>query len=115
MLGYYLKFNGVSFPNPTSATETTKTLENVSNSEAGTDLVCVVRAAKRSWVFSFNLSSMKRDVLKAICQEESTTMNYMGTNYTVRVRDLKAKLVANSEWTPLTEGLYECSVNVTEF
>ena len=115
MLGYYLKFNGVSFPNPTSATETTKTLENVSNSEAGTDLVCVIRPAKRSWSFSFNLSSMKRDVLKAICQQESTTMNYMGTNYTVRVRDLKAKLVQNSEWVTLSEGLYECSVNVTEF
>jgi hypothetical protein len=115
MLGYYLKFNGVQFPNPKTPSRSQKTIENVSQSEAGTDLVCVVRAAKNTWSFSFNLSSKTRDILKAICQQESTSMTYMGTTYTVRVRDFKEKLVENSEWVTLSEGLYECSVNVTEF
>lgn len=115
MLGYYLKFNGESFPNPKTPTRSQKTIENVSQSEAGTDLVCVVRAAKNTWSFTFNLSSKTRDILKAICQQESTSMTYMGTTYTVRVRDFKEKLVENSEWVTLSEGLYECSVNVTEF
>ena len=115
MLGYYLKFNNESFPNPETPTRSQKTIENVSQSEAGTDLVCVVRAAKNYWSFTFKLSSMKRDILKAICQQEQTSMTYMGTTYTVRVRDFKEKLVKDSEWVALSEGLYECSVNVTEF
>lgn len=115
MLGNYLKFNGVTFPNPITPTMSSKTLENVSTSEAGTDLVVVVRSSKKSWSFSFNLTSYTRDILKGLCQDESTTMNYMGTNYTVRVRDYQEKLVSNSEWVSTSEGLYECAVKVTEF
>lgn len=115
MLGNYLKFNGVEFPNPITPSMSSKTLENIATSEAGTDLVCVIRASKKSWSFNFNLSSSKRDVLKAICREESTTMNYMGENYTVRVRDYSEKLVQDSEWLSTSEGLYQVSVKVTEF
>lgn len=115
MLGNYLKFNNVEFPNPITPSMNSKTLENVSQSEAGTDLVCVIRPSKKSWSFSFNLSSLKRDVLKALCQQESVTMNYMGTDYTVRVRDYSERLVENSEWVSTSEGLYQVSVKVTEF
>ena len=115
MLGYYLKFGGVDFPNPVSSTRASKTLENVATSEAGTDLVTIVRPSKQTWSFSFNLTSGKRDILKTLCTQESVTMTYMGTNYTVRVRDYQEKLVANSEWVNRSEGLYECSVKVTEF
>jgi len=115
MLGYYLKFNSVSFPNPVSCSMDSSTIENVNQSEAGTDLVCVVRASKKKWSMKFNLTSMKRDALRAVCLEESVIMNYMGNNYTVRVRDLKENLVENSEWVARSNGLYECSVTITEF
>jgi hypothetical protein len=115
MLGYYLKFNGVDFPNPITPTMSSQTLENVATSEAGTDLVTIVRPSKKSWSLTFQLTSGKRDVLKGLCQNESTTMSYMGTNYTVRVRNYQEKLVANSEWVDRSSGLYECSVSVTEF
>ena len=118
MLGYYLKFNSVDFPNPKSVTMASKTLENVATSEAGTDLVTVVRSSKKTWTMSFNLTSGKRDTLKGLCAQESCSMTYMGTTYpTVRVRDYQEKLVENSEWiaSDRTEGLYEVSVKVTEF
>lgn len=115
MLGNYLKFNTIDFPNPTSPTMASKTLENVATSEAGTDLVCIVRPSKKSWSFKFTLTAGKRDVLKTLCQAESTTMTYMGTNYTVRVRDYQEKLVDRSEYDTRTDGLYEVSVKVTEF
>ena len=115
MLGNYLKFNSNLFPNPVSASENSKTIENVSQSESGTDLVCVVRASKMNWSFTFNLSKGKRDILKALCEEESTQMNYMGKNYIVRLRDFKDSLVEGSEWLSAVNGLYECSVSVTEF
>lgn len=115
MLGNYLKFNNTEFPNPITPTMSSKTLENVNTSEAGTDLVCVIRPSKLSWSFTFNLSSLKRDVLKNLCKAESTSMYYMGNTYTVRVRDYSEKLVQNSEWVSTSEGLYQCSVKVTEF
>jgi len=115
MLGDYLKFNEVSFPNPITPTRSSKTIENVVQSEAGTDLVCVVRPSKNTWTFNFNLSPGKRDILKGLCEDESTQMFYMGSTYKVRVRDFSEKLVEGSEWLSSTEGLFTCSVKVTEF
>lgn len=115
MLSYYLKFNGTAFPNPASVTLTSQTIENVNQSEAGTDLVTMVRASKLSWSMSFNLSSRTRDVLKSLCRAETVSMLYMGTTYTVRLREYQEQLVENSEWAANTEGLYVCSVKVMEF
>ena len=115
MLGEYLKFNANTFPKPISPSMSSKTLENVSTSEAGTDLVCIVRPSKKSWSFTFNLSASKKDILKALCTQESTQMTYMGTTYTVRVRDYQEKFVDGSEYLTTTEGLFTCSVKVTEF
>lgn len=115
MLGYYLAFNNVEFPNPLPPTMTVKTVENVNTSEAGTDLVVVVRPAKRSWSFQFNLSPTKKNLLQELCTREKVTMTYMGTDYTVRLRDLSIKLVEGSEWLRDVNGLYECSVTATQF
>lgn len=115
MLGNYLKFDDLEFPNPITPTKESKAIENVSQSEAGTDLVVVVRSAKRYWTFAFNLSKAKKEQLAEICEAESTVMTYMGKTYTVRVRDFSEKLVEGSEWLSSVDGLYECSVNVTEY
>ena len=115
MLGNYLIFDTVTFPNPITPTMASKTLENVAMSEAGTDLVCVIRPSKKTWSFKFNLSSLKRDFLKSLCANETTSMTYMGDSYTVRVRDYQEKLVQGTEWVSTSDGLYECSVKVTEF
>lgn len=115
MLGDYLKFNNEVFPNPITPTKSSKTLENVSQSEAGTDLVVVIRPSKKTWSFKFNLSPGKKAILESLCEDESTTMVYMGNTYTVRVRDYQEQLVEGSEWLSTVEGLYECSVKVTEF
>lgn len=115
MLGYYLKFNGVDFPNPTSVTMASQAIENVSQSEAGTDLVTVVRPSKKNWSMSFNLSSTKKEVLKGLTLLETVSMTYMGTSYTVRIRDYQEQLVPYSEWAANTNGLFTVSVKVMEF
>ncbi len=115
MLGYYLYFDGESFPNPNTPTMTSNAIENVSQSEAGTDLVVMVRPSKKSWNMSFNLSSHRKDILKALTLKESVTMVYMGSTYTVRIRDYQEQLVQFSEWAPNTNGLFTVSVKVMEF
>lgn len=115
MLGNYLKFNDVIFPNPIQPKKNSKTLENVASSEAGTDLVVVIRESKLSWNFSFNLSKSKKDILEGLCKDEKTIMSYMGKTYTVRVRDFDEELVEGSEWLSTVDGLYKVSVKVTEY
>lgn len=115
MLGNYLKFNNEIFPNPVSSNKTSKTLENISQSESGTDLVTVIRPSKLTWTFSFNLTPAKRNLLQEICEEESTSMFYQGITYQVRVRDYSEQLVEGSEWLSAVDGLFSCSVKVTEF
>lgn len=115
MLGYYLKFNGNEFPNPVTVSMSSKTVENVSTSEDGSDLVVVVRPSKKSWSMKFNLSPAKKAILEGLCEDEATTMTYMGNSYTVRVRDFQDTLIEGSEWLSTVEGLYECSVKITEF
>lgn len=116
MLGNYLKFNNKAFPNPLpSSIHKAPPVENVSESEAGTDLVVVVRAAKNNWSFVWNLSYQTKETLKGLCLEEKVTMVYMGTSYTVRLRDYTEKLVEGSEWLSSTDGLYEVSVTVLEY
>ena len=115
MLGNYLSFDGKVFPNPQPPTMDITTIENVTTSEAGTDLIVVIRPAKRSWSFTFNLSPLQKEVLKALCQEESVQMTYMSTPYRVRIRDYSEHLVEGSEWLRSVDGLYNCTVKVTEF
>lgn len=115
MLGYYLKFNNIEFPNPQPPTMNVQTIENVQQSEAGTDLVVVVRAAKHEWTFNFNLSYLTKERLRLLCQQESVTMDYMGNTYQVRLRDFQESLIEGSEWMSSQQGLYSCSVKVTEF
>lgn len=115
MLGDYLKFNNVTFPKPIAPTMASKTLENVSTSEAGTDLVCVIRASKKNWNFKFNLTSAKKDVIKALCAEESVSMYYMGNTYIVRLRDYSERFIDGSEYLDRTNGLFEVSVKAVEF
>lgn len=115
MLGEYLKFNNTVFPKPIAPTMNSKTLENVSTSEAGTDLVCIVRASKKSWSFKFNLTSYKKNIIKALCEEETVTMSYMGSNYTVRIRDYSERFIDGSEYLTTSDGLFEVSVKVMEY
>lgn len=115
MLGHYLSFNGTTFPNPKTPTMTQSTIETVNQSEAGTDLVIVTRAAKRSWDFTFDLSYQKKEILRALCMQEQVSMTYMGTTYTVRLRDFTEQLVEGSEWLRSLNGLYTCTVKVTQY
>ena len=115
MLGNYLLFDNEDFPNPKTPSRTSKSIENVSQSEAGTDLDVVVRPAKNSWSFSFDLSPEKRDILEGLTHEESTMMVYQGKTYRVRVRDFQEQTVEGSEWLSSVNGLFTCSVSVTEY
>ena len=63
MLGDYLTFNNEQFPNPIDSKMGSKTIENVSQSESGGDLVVIVRPSKKSWKESYLSKHRQRSAL----------------------------------------------------
>lgn len=115
MLGNYLSFDSATFPNPIAPTKTMNPVETVTQSEAGTDLVVVARSAKHTWNMAFELSYEKKTKLESVCKKNKVTMVYQGKTYYVRVRNYQEKTVDGSEWLSNANGLYQVSVNVTEY
>ena len=117
MLGYrYLKINGTAIPNPVPGTfqiEFTPD-ETIENSEAGTELGAVKRLDKKTFKADFQVTSFWRQFLENVCKVRTVTLNYQGTDYTVRARGYNPKLFENSEWTEGTEGLWTINLTFTE-
>ncbi len=114
MLGRYITINTTTLPNPTSFTLDEETVENVFQSEAGTDLAAVVRYGKVKASATFQVSSFWRDKLKAFSQTASQSVTIDGDTMTMRIRNYKAKLLKNSENVANTDGLWTVSLDFIE-
>ena len=111
MLGNgYLTFNNVVLPNPITEGENYDNLENINQSEAGDDLVNVVRLLKLSLPCKFNCSSYWKAQLLTLAALPSATLVYNSvTYYDVRFRITSCELVEDSELVKNTDGLWEIS------
>ena len=116
MLGRFLKINSETIPNPKpdGFNETSQTIEQVNQSEAGTDLVSVTRSSKLVLSMTFDLTSSWKGKLDAYSRLLSVTLNYNGVDYVGRFRSGGAQLVGNSAHTEGTDGLWTCSYTFTE-
>ncbi len=114
MLGKYIVVNSVTLPNPKSFSLSEETVENVYESEAGTDLAQVVRLGKVSAKATFQVTSLWRDRLKTMTQTATQPVTIDGQSMTMRLRDYSAKLVENSENIEGTDGLWTVSINFIE-
>ena len=115
MLGKnYITINSEAIPNPTSFDIEEETIENVFQSEAGTDLSTVVRTGKVSAKGTFQVSSRWKDKLKTFSRTASATVVISGTTYTMRIRNYKAKLLEHSENVEGTVGLWTVSLDFIE-
>ena len=114
MLGNYITVGADTLPNPKSFSINEETVENVYESEAGTDLSKVVRYGKVSAKATFQTTSFWRDKLKAYSQTATQTVTINGASYTMRIRGYSAKLVANSEHVEGTDGLWTVSLDFIE-
>ena len=117
MLGYgYLKINGTAIPNPKidGFSEAPQIIEQVNQSEAGSDLVAVTRLNKLVLNMSFNLSSRWKKKLDDYSKLRTITLNYNGVDYTGRFRASGNQLFGNSAHTQGTNGLWVCNYTFTE-
>lgn len=116
MLGAcFLTIDGVGIPNPVSFSESYESVENVNQSEAGTDVVSVVRLGKLVLDCTWNASSFLKHKLENYSTINSVTVRYNGITRHMRMRDYSASLKEGSARSiESSNGLWSVSATLTE-
>lgn len=105
--------NNTSFPAPTAWEETYDTIENVNQSEAGTDLCTLIRANKLTVSITNNVNTDQKDSLILLAAEPTVSVSVNGgTTKTMRMRGLSASRVRYSEKN--VSDLWICRYTLTE-
>ncbi len=118
---YPVKFNNESIFEPESWEESSEVIENVKQTEAGTDQISVTRYDKLSISCSFHCShrwAKKFKEFSKLDEMEVKIYDVIDETYKtriMRIRDFKMSVVENSWQTPNTNGLWNVSFNLKEF
>ena len=118
---YPIKFGNVAIPNPTSYSESSEVVENVNETEAGTDIVVIVRKDKLTVSLSFQCSSDWAQKFATYRDTEPLSVSLYDpkTNAykvrSMRIRSYKANVVEDSWRTAGTVGLYNVSFDLKEY
>ncbi len=116
-----IKFDDEVIFEPESWEETSEVIENVNETEAGTEQIAVTRYDKLSVSCSFQCSSTWAKKFKEYSKKDEIAVSIydlVDEAYkvrTMRIRDFKASVVANSWKTPNTSGLWNVSFSLKEF
>lgn len=114
-----ITLNGEKIPFPQKLSESYEVIENVYETEAGTDNVVVTRAEKLTLSLSFQLSSAWAQRMRVLAKTQNITavIDEAGESKTrtMRIRNYKSDLVENSRLTPGTAGLWNVSFDLIEY
>lgn len=119
---YPVKINNTPIPVPIEWSENSSVVENAMTTEAGTDVVDVLRVDKLTVTASFNVSSSWLATFKGWANSTSAlavkiydpvTDAYVERS--MRIRNFISNLVQNSDNTSGTIGLYNLTFDLIEF
>lgn len=119
---YPIKINNVALPTPSEWNENSEVMENVNTTEAGTDIVDVMRADKLTVNASFDVSSTMLGTLKTWANStsalkvkiyDSVSDDYVERD--MRIRNFIYSLVKYSDKTSGTIGLWTVTFDLIEF
>ena len=106
----YPKFNTTEISIPyMSWEETFDVIENTSSSEAGTDIVAVVRYGKLTVSCSYKVTSAWVKIFETFRETETYDERR------VRMRGYRASKVRHSESLSVTQGIWEVSFELIQF
>lgn len=114
-------FNNTAIPNPNSYSESSEVVDKVNETEAGTDVVIIVRKDKLTASLSFNCSSYWAKKFAEYRDTEPLSVSMYDTKTgayktrSMRIRSYKSNLVENSWRSRRTNGLYEISFDLKEY
>lgn len=119
---YPVKINNTPIPVPIEWSENSEVVENAMTTEAGTDVVDVLRVDKLTVTASFDVSSVWLATFKGWANSTSAlavkiydpvTDAYVERS--MRIRNFISNLVPNSDNTSGTIGLYNLTFDLIEF
>lgn len=119
---YPVKINNTPIPVPIEWSENSEVVENAMTTEAGTDVVDVLRVDKLTVTASFDVSSAWLATFKGWANSTSAlavkiydpvTDAYVERS--MRIRNFISNLVPNSDNTSGTIGLYNLTFDLIEF
>lgn len=117
---YPMYFDNVKIPFGITHNASYDTVENVSESEAGTDMVDVVRYDKLTLSLSYKLTSDLVKVIRAFSKMRTFELKMYDTieegyvTRTVRMRNYKENKIRKSEKIAVSNGLWEVSFDLLE-
>ena len=118
---YPIKFNNEPIFHPGTWNEESEVIEQVNQTEAGTDQVSVTRYDKLTITAGFQCTSRWVKKFKAYSKMDSINVSIYDfvqeayATHEMRIRELKIDLVENSRYTPGTIGLWNVSFKLNEF
>lgn len=119
---YPVQINSTDLPVPITWEETPNIVENSNTTEAGTDIVDIMRVDKLTVTASFDVSSAWLATFKGWANStskltvkiyDSVTDGYV-TRY-MRIRNFVSNLVKNSDKNSGTKGLWNVTFDLIEF
>lgn len=119
---YPVQINSTNLPVPITWEETANVVENSNTTEAGTDIVDIMRVDKLTVTASFDVSSAWLTTFKGWANStskltvkiyDSVTDGYV-TRY-MRIRNFVSSLVQNSDKNNGTKGLWNVTFDLIEF
>lgn len=118
---YPIKFDTIEIPFPNSMGVSNEVLENVNETEAGTDITQIRRIEKLTISMSFRLMDRYLALFETFAYSTSTIQvsMYNATAGTyimkdMRMRDFQYKLVESSEKVQDINGMYDISFKLVE-
>lgn len=114
-------FNNTAIPNPNSYSESSEVVEEVNETEAGTDVVIMVRKDKLTASLSFNCSSLWAKKFAEFRDAEPLSVSIYDAKTeayktrSMRIRSYQSNLIENSWRSRRTNGLYEISFELKEY
>lgn len=117
---YPMYFDNVKIPFGITHNASYDTVENVSESEAGTDMVDVVRYDKLTLSLSYKLTSDLVKIIRAFSKMRTFELKMYDTieegyvTRTVRMRNYKENKIRKSEKIAVSNGLWEVSFDLLE-
>ena len=112
----YLIINSTALPETASFDIEYDTVENVFQTEAGTDIALLIRGNKHKFSVKWDgaTSDFKAQV-ESYCNMPRVTVQFDGGVYNCRARNLQASMVRYSNRWDQSNGLWDISFTLEEF
>lgn len=115
MLGNnYIVIDGVGFT-PSGFDYNFNPIEEINQSEAGTELVSVSRLDKTIFNLAWkSVDSVLLDQIEAVCKKPYVTVTYREKEYKCRARGFVPKLTPMAHKYKRSDGIWDVTINLTE-